>query len=228
MHCKKAVPQPTATLLIIIFEKENKYWSFKKKWISLHIAFFWLHFANITVASLECHCVANHRWLTHLVNSLCRLATQKYQSFTVMALCEEIPHEGPATQKTFPCHDNCHNLHKIFIIDQEGLVIDFLCLVDIIAKILFLAGLVTDIVLSLDDKYLYISNWLHGDIRQYDVSDPRRPQLTGQVRLDKMAAISQTIFSDAFSSMKNFVFWLKFHWNLFLRVQLTITEIWFR
>ena len=46
--------------------------------------------------------------------------------------------------------------------------------------------------------------------------------------LDKMAASSQTIFSDAFSWMKNFVFWLKFHWSLFLRVQLTITQHWFR
>ena len=36
--------------------------------------------------------------------------------------------------------------------------------------------------------------------------------------LDKMAAVSQTIFSDAFSWMKIFVFGLKFHWNLFLRV----------
>ena len=36
--------------------------------------------------------------------------------------------------------------------------------------------------------------------------------------LDKMAAILQRIFSDAFSWMKSFVFWLKFHWSLFLRV----------
>lgn len=42
-------------------------------------------------------------------------------------------------------------------------------------------GLITDILLSLDDKFLYFSNWLHGDVRQYDVSDPRRPRLTGQV-----------------------------------------------
>ena len=42
--------------------------------------------------------------------------------------------------------------------------------------------------------------------------------------LDKMAAISQAIFSDAFSWMKIFIFWSKFHWNLFLRVQLTITQ----
>jgi selenium-binding protein 1 len=44
-------------------------------------------------------------------------------------------------------------------------------------------GLITDLVLSLDDRFLYFSNWLHGDIRQYDVSDPSRPKLTGQVWL---------------------------------------------
>ena len=46
--------------------------------------------------------------------------------------------------------------------------------------------------------------------------------------LDKMDAILQTIFSDAFFWMKSFVFWLKFHWSLFLIVQLTITQHWFR
>ena len=40
-----------------------------------------------------------------------------------------------------------------------------------------------------------------------------------------MAAISQTIFSNAYSSMQSFVFWLKFHWNLFLRVQLIIIKL---
>jgi selenium-binding protein 1 len=44
-------------------------------------------------------------------------------------------------------------------------------------------GLITDVVLSLDDRYLYFSNWLHGDIRQYDISDPGKPRLTGQVWL---------------------------------------------
>ncbi len=46
-----------------------------------------------------------------------------------------------------------------------------------------LPGLITDLVLSLDDRFLYFSNWLHGDIRQYDVSDPANPQLTGQLWL---------------------------------------------
>lgn len=43
--------------------------------------------------------------------------------------------------------------------------------------------MITDILLSLDDKYLYLSNWLHGDVRQYDISDTRNPRLTGQVFL---------------------------------------------
>jgi selenium-binding protein 1 len=44
-------------------------------------------------------------------------------------------------------------------------------------------GLITDLVLSLDDRYLYFSNWLHGDIRQYDISDPANPRLVGQIWL---------------------------------------------
>ena len=44
--------------------------------------------------------------------------------------------------------------------------------------------------------------------------------------LGKIAAISQTIFSDAFSWIKNFVFWLKFLWRWFLMmVQLTKTGV---
>ena len=29
-------------------------------------------------------------------------------------------------------------------------------------------GLITDLVVSMDDRWLYFSNWLHGDVRQYD------------------------------------------------------------
>ena len=42
-----------------------------------------------------------------------------------------------------------------------------------------------------------------------------------------MAAIFQTLLN-GFSSMKMFEFRLKFHWNLFLRDQLTIFQHWFR
>ncbi len=44
-------------------------------------------------------------------------------------------------------------------------------------------GLITDLVLSMNDRFLYFSNWLHGDLRQYDVSDPSNPKLTGQLWL---------------------------------------------
>ena len=46
--------------------------------------------------------------------------------------------------------------------------------------------------------------------------------------LDKMAAISQTTFSNAFSLMKIYWFWLRFHWSLFLMVHLPIFLPWFR
>lgn len=29
--------------------------------------------------------------------------------------------------------------------------------------------LITDILISLDDRFLYFSNWLRGDIAQYDI-----------------------------------------------------------
>ncbi|KIH49756.1 hypothetical protein ANCDUO_20168, partial [Ancylostoma duodenale] len=42
-------------------------------------------------------------------------------------------------------------------------------------------SLITDILISMDDRFLYISNWLHGDIRQYDITDPENIRLTGQI-----------------------------------------------
>ncbi len=43
--------------------------------------------------------------------------------------------------------------------------------------------LVTDINLSLDDRFLYVSCWGTGEMRQYDVSEPFSPKLTGSVHL---------------------------------------------
>ena len=42
-------------------------------------------------------------------------------------------------------------------------------------------SLITDLLVSMDDRYLYFVNWLHGDIRQYDITDPSKPKLSGQV-----------------------------------------------
>src|SRR6266850_1754285 len=43
--------------------------------------------------------------------------------------------------------------------------------------------LVTDINLSLDDRFLYVSCWGTGEFRQYDVSDPFKPKLTGSLHI---------------------------------------------
>ena len=46
---------------------------------------------------------------------------------------------------------------------------------------------ITDINLSLDDRFLYVSCWGTGELRQYDVSDPFNPHLTGSVHLGGIA-----------------------------------------
>ncbi len=43
--------------------------------------------------------------------------------------------------------------------------------------------LLTDINLSLDDRTLYAACWGTGELRQYDVSDPRSPKLIGSVHI---------------------------------------------
>ncbi|KAK8490344.1 hypothetical protein V6N13_009016 [Hibiscus sabdariffa] len=42
-------------------------------------------------------------------------------------------------------------------------------------------GFITDFLISLDDRYLYLINWMQGDIRQYNIEDPKNPVLAGQV-----------------------------------------------
>ena len=43
--------------------------------------------------------------------------------------------------------------------------------------------LVTDIDLSLDDRFLYVACWGTGEMHQYDVSDPMNPKLAGNVEI---------------------------------------------
>merc|ERR1712047_66010 len=51
-------------------------------------------------------------------------------------------------------------------------------------------GVMTDILISMDDRFLYFSNWLHGDVRQYDITDTRNPKLTG-----KRLYVTSSLFS---------------------------------
>jgi selenium-binding protein 1 len=50
--------------------------------------------------------------------------------------------------------------------------------------------LVTDINLSVDDRFLYVSCWGTGELLQYDVSDPFNPALTGRLKLGGIVARS--------------------------------------
>lgn len=47
--------------------------------------------------------------------------------------------------------------------------------------------LVSDIDLSLDDRFLYVACWGTGELRQYDVTDPMQPRLAGTVRVGGIA-----------------------------------------
>jgi selenium-binding protein 1 len=71
--------------------------------------------------------------------------------------------------------DQGGELHIEKVIDVES--------IDVESFPVPMPGLITDILISMDDQYLYFSNWLHGDLRQYDISDPSNPRLTGQVWL---------------------------------------------
>ena len=75
-------------------------------------------------------------------------------------------------------------------------------------------------------EFLYARNRLSCDKKTLQVDN--NPLTHTPTPLDSMAAISQTIFSNAFTWMKSFVFWSKFHCSVFFNVQLAITQHWFR
>ncbi|MBA4063004.1 MAG: selenium-binding protein [Isosphaera sp.] len=44
-------------------------------------------------------------------------------------------------------------------------------------------AVISDFVVSLDDRFMYVSAWLHGQVHQYDIRDPHAPRRTGTVNL---------------------------------------------
>ena len=69
------------------------------------------------------------------------------------------------------------------------------------------------------------SGWRHACTQSHLL---HKQKAIDTLRPRQMDAIWQTTFSSAFSWMKTFEFLLKFHWNLFLRVALTIFQHWCR
>ena len=70
-----------------------------------------------------------------------------------------------------------------------------------------------------------VTEWWPGSLMHICIT---WPQWVNTLRPRQNSAISQTTFSSAFSWMKILEFRLKFHWRLFLRVELTIFQHWFR
>ena len=73
----------------------------------------------------------------------------------------------------------------------------------------------------------FTSHGVFNECRPNILSKPIKSNLTHWGR-DKMDAIFQTTFSNAFLWMKMYEFRLRFHWSLFLRFQLTLIQHWFR
>ena len=46
-----------------------------------------------------------------------------------------------------------------------------------------LPPIITDIDLSVDDRFLYVSCWATGELKQFDVTDPAHPKEAGSVQL---------------------------------------------
>ena len=164
-----------------------------------------------------------------LPNCLFRRRSKKTSKLRVTGLSEgnspvagNSPHKGPVTRKIVPFDD---------VIKQLWLIILFALLPD---KMSFgcsrhgwglpLSSGRHDVLRRLHWPGIYGwtgggTQWLSVGIFSYLLTHWGR---------DKMAAISQTTLSSAFSWMKMLEFRLKFHWSLFLRVQLTIFQHLFR
>lgn len=44
-------------------------------------------------------------------------------------------------------------------------------------------AVISDFLLSMDDKFMYVSSWLHGEVRQYDITAPLSAKHVGTVKL---------------------------------------------
>lgn len=42
-------------------------------------------------------------------------------------------------------------------------------------------GLLTDNIISMDDRFMYVSLWFHGEVRQYNIEDRNKLKLVGKV-----------------------------------------------
>ena len=67
---------------------------------------------------------------------------------------------------------------------------------------------------------LELNNWIRNLLNLLDEKSTNRQHNINTLRPNQNMDILQTTFSNSFSCIKFFVFWFKFHWNMFLAVKL--------
>ncbi len=72
-------------------------------------------------------------------------------------------------------------VHKVITIPAEPAAVEDLP--PLLKGFKAVPPLVTDLNLSVDDRFLYVSCWGTGELRQYDVTDPLNPRLIGSVHI---------------------------------------------
>lgn len=122
-----------------------------------------------------------YKWSTHELNYSVDLGQEGVTPLEIRFL------HNPKRAEGFV---GCAVFSKVFRFhkpdDSDKFVVEKV--IDVPAKVLShgeqLNGMMTDILISMDDRFLYFSNWRHGDVRQYDISDPAKPKLTAQIFLN--------------------------------------------
>ena len=161
---------------------------------------------------------SNYRSIECLFNSLFRLTKKEHRKSTLLSLCEG----NPPVTGGFPTWRDS-SMQMIPFDDVIIISIDDVCA--------FLDALLQTFATGLhqccplpdhQDQWWFIINEKHGHIYKLVLSG-------NALDINPISrTISQPTFSNAFWWMKRFVFWLEFHWSLFLMVQLTIFQHWFR
>jgi selenium-binding protein 1 len=54
-------------------------------------------------------------------------------------------------------------------------------------------ALISDFVISMDDRFLYLAAWLHGEIHQYDITDPAKPKLTDSLKFGGLGGVPRKL-----------------------------------
>ena len=59
----------------------------------------------------------------------------------------------------------------------------------------------TDLVISMDDNYLFMSNWAHGDVQMYDIKDPSSVKLVGRIFVGESIHKESSVISEEDSEL---------------------------